>query len=75
MDLLDRLTVRIVVGESRAHLPPIKLELVHFGSKPKKQTKSTQAKGTQSPLEEKVNIKAAVLAEQRKKEEKKPSVR
>lgn len=30
------LGLRISVGESRGHLPPIKIELVHFGEDPQK---------------------------------------
>lgn len=31
VELFDHVTVKIYAGESRAHLPPIKFELIHFG--------------------------------------------
>jgi hypothetical protein len=42
IELFDSLTVKILVQESRYHMSPIKLELIHFGVDPSKKKSSLQ---------------------------------
>lgn len=49
VELFDHVTVKIYAGESRAHLPPIKFELIHFGEDAELKEKGEQ--GISTPID------------------------